>query len=91
MASMDNPYYKRTSEREIPFERLQHIKDELGVSWREMGEMMGVSRQMVDNYRRRGKVVCTRYYALQQALYLDIEDEVRERRAAVTALFKPLE
>ena len=66
-------------------------KDKLNLKWYEVAELMGVSIAQVKRYRACGKVVCTRYYALQQALYQAIEDEVRERRAEVNALFKPLE
>ena len=84
--------------REIEWEKVEKIKDTLKFTDWQMAELLGLHVQKAKdgtikgsgqyyNYRKSGAVPANRYFGVQQALLQSVEDELRERRQQIIALF----
>ena len=86
---MRSLYYKKKKNRlrEIEFSKLEEMKEAFAFRWKDVAELLNVSEAQVINYKRCGRLPADRYYAMKDALLLDCEDELRERRQQIIEMF----
>lgn len=86
---MRSLYFKKRKKRmrEILFEDLENFKEKMSLKWKDIAELLNVSEAQIVNYRKCGRLPADRYYAMRDALLLDCEDELRERRQQIIELF----
>lgn len=77
----------RNRMREIDADVLVKVKEEMGFSWKEIGQLLGVSAAQVGRYIACGKVPADRFYAARDALLIDTEQRAREEREKILELF----
>lgn len=73
--------------REISFCKIEEIKEVLGVTYKDIAEIMGIHPSQIQHYRRSNSLPITRYYALRDALLLDIHNQLREQQDNIMQLF----
>lgn len=73
--------------REIDSSNLIKIKEEIGFTWKEIDELLGIKSAQRNRYLACGRLPADRYYAFQQALLLAVEEEGKEKRDKIMQLF----
>lgn len=73
--------------REISFEKLERIKDEMGFSWEEVESFLGIGTRQRMNYQATYSVPVDRYYAFKDALLIETEARHRAEREQIIKLF----
>lgn len=79
--------YNRKREREIDSNVLISMKEQMNFSWKEVGDLLGVSTKQISRYLACGKLPASRYYAARDALLVSIEEDSREKRDKIMKLF----
>lgn len=75
---MRNSVRKRM--REVDVEEIMRMKEYFKMKDKDIAALLGVHPTQLSTYKRCGKIPADRFYALRDALLLNIEEEAREKR-----------
>ena len=76
-------YRKRNRLREIEFSKLEEMKEKLNITYKDIALLLGIGSKQIQMYRKCGRVPADRYYAMRDALLIDIEQQATRDRARV--------
>lgn len=86
---MKSLHYKKRKNRlrEVGYDKIEEIKEAFSFTQTELALLLDISTNQLNNYRKTYSLPASRYYALKDALLLQCEDELRDRRNQIITLF----
>ncbi len=80
-------FQKRKRVRELDVLMLEELKKRLGLGWEEIEILLGISRSQRKRYQSCRRMPASRFYALKDALLIDLERRAHKDRMALLQLF----